>query len=69
MKKNIFIGFEIKTGKKVEIPLAHLIVTGITTLSGKTTTIEALIKRSGLRAIIFKTKVGEAGINEGNNQT
>jgi hypothetical protein len=65
MKKNIFIGFEIKTGKKVEIPLAHLIVTGITTLSGKTTTIEALIKRSGLRAIIFKTKVGEAGINEG----
>jgi hypothetical protein len=65
MKKNIFLGYEVKTGKKVEIPLAHLIVTGITNLSGKTTCIEALIKRSGLKAIIFKTKVGEAGINEG----
>jgi hypothetical protein len=64
-RKNIFIGFEEKTGKKVEIPLAHLIVTGITNLSGKTTCIEALIKRSGLKAIIFKTKIGEAGISEG----
>jgi hypothetical protein len=64
-KKTILMGFEVKSGKKVEIPLAHIIVTGITALSGKTTTIEGLIKRSGLKAVIFKTKIGESGITEG----
>jgi hypothetical protein len=63
--KNILLGFEIKTGKKVEIPLSHLIATGVTQLSGKTTTLEALIKRSGLKAIVFKTKIGETGFSEG----
>jgi polyhydroxyalkanoate synthesis regulator phasin len=33
----------------------------MTQLAGKTTTIEALIHRSGLRAIVFKTKRGEKG--------
>jgi hypothetical protein len=66
MKKNeIKIGYEVGSGKQVDIPLSHLVVTGITQESGKTTTLQALIKRSGLRAIIFKTKIGERGINEG----
>jgi len=44
---------------------SHLIVTGVTQLSGKTTTLEALIKRSGLKAVIFKTKIGEKSFTEG----
>lgn len=61
----IKLGYEIKTGKEVGINNSHLIVTGITQLSGKTTTLEALIKRSELRAIVFKTKIGEKSFTEG----
>lgn len=63
--KNIKLGYEIETGKQIDVRPSHLIVTGITQLSGKTTTLEALIKRSGLRAIVFKTKIGEKGFTEG----
>jgi hypothetical protein len=61
----IHIGYEIKSGEPVSISPSHLIVTGVTQLSGKTTTLEALIHRSKLKAIIFKTKPGEQGFNEG----
>ncbi len=64
-KKKIKFGYEIKSGKEVEIPLAHTIITGITNLSGKTTAIMGLIRRSGLKAIIIKTKIGEKAITEG----
>lgn len=57
--KKIKLGYEMGTGEKVEIDPSHLIVTGLTQLSGKTTTLEALIKRSELKAIVFKTKIGE----------
>lgn len=65
MTKNIVIGFEIGSGDAVHVSPSHLICSGLTQLSGKTTTLEALIKRSGLRAIVFKTKVGETGFTEG----
>ena len=65
MEKQIKLGYEIGTGKQVDVRPSHLIVTGITRLSGKTTTLEALIKRSGLKAIVFKTKVGEKSFTEG----
>ena len=61
----ITLGFEVNSGKKVEISPSHLIVTGITQLSGKTTTLEALISRSGLKAIVFKTKIGERSFTQG----
>lgn len=61
----IKIGFEVETGKEAFVPLAHQIVTGVTQLSGKTTTLEALIDRSKLRAIVFKTKVGEKSFSSG----
>jgi hypothetical protein len=64
-ENNIFIGYELKTGTEVSIFPSHLIVTGLTQLSGKTTTLEALIKRSKSRAIVFKTKRGEEGFSEG----
>lgn len=59
------LGYEIGTGKEVKIEPAHLIVTGITQMSGKTTTLEALIHRSGLKAIVFKTKIGERSFTQG----
>jgi len=65
MVENIKLGYEIKTGKEVGIKPSHLIVTGVTQLSGKTTTLEALIKRSGLKAVIFKTKIGEKSFTQG----
>lgn len=53
------LGYEVGTGKRVSVPLKHLAVVGQTQESGKTTTLEALITRSGLRAIAFVTKRGE----------
>lgn len=63
--KQIKLGYEIETGKEVGVSLSHLIVTGVTQLSGKTTTLEALIKRSELKAIVFKTKIGENSFTQG----
>jgi hypothetical protein len=61
----IHLGYEIKSGEAIGISSSHLIVTGVTQLSGKTTTLEALIHRSKFKAIVFKTKPGEQGFNEG----
>jgi hypothetical protein len=57
----ILLGFSVPDGEPVFIPLHHLAIFGMTQLSGKTTTLEALITRSGLKAIAFITKRGEAG--------
>jgi len=61
----IKLGYEIGSGKEVFISPSHLIVTGITQQSGKTTTLEALIQRSSLKAIVFKTKPGEKSFTSG----
>jgi len=58
---DILLGFEVGSGQPVKIPLHHLAIFGMTQLSGKTTALEALITRSGLKAIAFITKRGEAG--------
>lgn len=63
--KTIKLGYEVGTGKQIDIKPAHLIVTGVTQKSGKTTTLEALIKRSGLKAVVFRTKIGEKSFIEG----
>lgn len=62
---NIHLGYEVGTGKPVEIPVGHMVITGMTQQSGKTTTLEALIKRSGRRAITFITKHGEGAFAGG----
>jgi len=62
----ILLGYEVGSGEPVFVPLHHLAIFGITQLSGKTTTLEALISRSGLRAIAFITKRGEAGFTRYN---
>ena len=59
----ILLGFEVGTGKDVHMSLHHTVITGMTQLSGKTTTLEAIISRANRRAIAFKTKRGESGFN------
>lgn len=61
----IRLGYEVPGGAQISIPLGHMAVTGQTQQSGKTTTLEALITRSGLRAIAFITKRGERGFESG----
>jgi hypothetical protein len=61
----IHLGYEVGTAKPVAIPLAHMAVTGMTQQSGKTTTLEALVTRSGCTAIAFITKRGEGGFTGG----
>ena len=63
MKTTIHLGYELGTGRAVEIPLRHTAVTGQTQESGKTTTLEGLIHRSGLRAIAYVTKRGESSFH------
>ena len=59
----ILLGFEVGTGNEVYMGLHHTVITGMTQLSGKTTTMEAIISRANRRAIAFKTKRGESGFN------
>lgn len=62
---HIHLGYEVATGKTIEIPLKHMCITGQTQESGKTTTLEALITRAELRAVAFITKRGEASFDSG----
>jgi len=48
--ERILLGFEVGSGESVFLPLHHLAIFGMTQLSGKTTTLEALISRSDLKA-------------------
>lgn len=63
--RNIHLGYEIGSGAPVEIPLKHMAVTGQTQQSGKTTTLEALIERSGATSLTFVTKRGETSFATG----
>lgn len=63
--KDIRLGFEVETGKVVNVKPSHIIVGGLTHLSGKSTTLEGLLDRSGCKAIVFKTKIGEKAFTEG----
>lgn len=65
VKEEILLGYEIKTGKKVNLRLGHTVVTGLTQQAGKTTTLMGLLKRSERKCVIFKTKIGEKAISEG----
>lgn len=59
------LGYEIGTGSPVAVPLRHMAVTGQTQMSGKTTTLEALIDRAGGTALTFVTKRGEGSFTGG----
>jgi len=55
----ILLGYEIGSADPVYVGQGHIIVTGITQKSGKTTAINALANRSGKRILAFVTKPGE----------
>jgi hypothetical protein len=63
MEDRILLGFEIGSGTPVYLPLHHLAIFGMTQKSGKTTALEALITRAGIKAIAFITKRGEGGFS------
>jgi hypothetical protein len=56
----VALGFEVGSGDLVGIPVRNMCVAGQTQESGKTTTLEALITRAGMRAVTFVTKRGES---------
>jgi hypothetical protein len=57
--KTVRLGYSIPAGEPVELPIRHMVITGQTQEAGKTTALEAMIARSGLRAVVFVTKPGE----------
>lgn len=63
---SILLGFEVPSGRRVEIPNdGHLAWFGQTQLSGKTTALEALVYRGGFKAVAFITKRGESSFLTG----
>lgn len=58
--RTVRLGFAVGSGEPVDLPIRHMCVTGQTQESGKTTTLEALVARAGVRALTFVTKPGEA---------
>ncbi|HLK38816.1 MAG TPA: hypothetical protein VKU41_18770, partial [Polyangiaceae bacterium] len=62
--RSVHLGFEVGSGEAVSIPLQHLVATGQTQRAGKTTTLEALIARSNVKAIAFVTKRGEGAFRD-----
>lgn len=56
---SVLLGYELRTGRPISIPVGHLAITGQSQASGKTTTLEGLVSRCGMRAIAFVTKRGE----------
>jgi hypothetical protein len=64
---DILLGYEVGSGKEVRVPFAHTVVCGQTQASGKTTTLEALLSRSGdppRPALAFVTKLAESAFAE-----
>jgi hypothetical protein len=61
----VHLGYAVGSGDPVAIPVGHMCVTGQTQQAGKTTTLEALIIRSALRAVTFITKRGETSFRTG----
>jgi hypothetical protein len=60
----INLGYEVGSGKPIAIPLKHVVVTGQTQESGKTTTLEAMVARSGVKAVAFIAKRGEGSFSD-----
>lgn len=65
MVKDVLLGYAVGSGEPVSIPISHTVVTGMTQLAGKTTTLEGLIARAQLPAVAFITKRGENSFMDG----
>lgn len=63
----ILLGYEVSSGQAVRVPFAHTVVCGQTQASGKTTTLEAMLSRTGeppRPALAFLTKRSESAFAE-----
>lgn len=58
--ETILLGYDLWNFAPVFVENTHILVTGLTNKSGKTTAIEALATRSGRKVLVFLTKPGEA---------
>jgi len=68
MTEKILLGFTVPEGKPFHIPKGHTVITGMTNLSGKSTTVEALMKRSpDTKCLVFLTKRGEKVFQDARN--
>lgn len=56
------LGYAVPSGELVEIPVAHMVVTGLTQHAGKTTALEALLSRAPGPSVTFRTKRGELAL-------
>ncbi len=65
MSSKIKLGYEIGTGKKIEIAPSHIMVTGLSQKAGKTTALESFIKNGNSKAVVFRTKIGEKSFLDG----
>ena len=60
----VLVGYRVPSGEPFHLEkMHHMMITGITQWAGKTTALEALISRSGLRAVTFLTKPDEQAFN------
>lgn len=64
MKSTIHLGYESPGGAPVRIPVDHMIITGRTQQSGKTTTAEACAHRVDAPVLAFVTKRDEHGFRD-----
>ena len=62
----IHIGFEVGTGRPIEMPIGHTIFIGQTQRAGKTTALEAAAIRSNCPTLAFLTKRGERSFRQAN---
>ncbi|MHB1910380.1 MAG: ATP-binding protein [Nitrososphaerales archaeon] len=57
---DVVLGFQIPTGDPVSVELTHIVVTGLTNKTGKTTLIEGILSRAeNYRSLVILTKPGE----------
>jgi len=56
MKSSVAFGFIRSSGRPVVLGVKHMVISGITQGSGKTTLVRALALRSGARVVVFETK-------------
>jgi len=55
----IKLGYAIDSANEIKIKSGHMVITGVSNLSGKTTALESFLKSSGNKAVVFSTKIGE----------
>lgn len=63
----IFVGYELGVARPVEIPVFHMLVTGQTRLSGKTTALKALARKAaaqGFKILVLDTKTNQADYSD-----